>query len=137
MGECGFDEILAEVPQRARKFAKIAENVVECGDKAIDLLLADDQGRQDLHDVGVVGGDLSEDSVFLKKGSDDHLGEETLVHCMDGFPGEFEFESAAQRRADQGGEVRHRVTGWRRRSRSVDPVAGQDVVAGGLRARGR
>ena len=94
MGECGFDEILAEVPQRAREFAEIAENIVERGDKAIDLFLTNDQGRQDLHDVGVVGGDLSEDSVFLKKRSDDHLGEEPLVHGMDGFPSEFEFERA-------------------------------------------
>ena len=75
-------------------FAEIAENVIECGDKAIDLLLAYNQGREDLYDVGVVGGDLSKDSVFLKKRSDDHLGEEPLVHCVDGFPSEFEFQRA-------------------------------------------
>ena len=45
LGECSFDEILAEVPKGAREFAEIAENVVECGDKTIDLFLADDEGR--------------------------------------------------------------------------------------------
>ena len=94
LGECGFDEILAEVPEGAREFAEIAENVVECGDKAVDLLLADDKGRQDLHDVGVVGGNLSENPMFLKKRSDNHLGKEAFVHGVDGFPGEFEFERA-------------------------------------------
>ena len=44
LGECGFDEVLTEVPEGAWEFAEIAENVVECGDKAIDLLLADDEG---------------------------------------------------------------------------------------------
>ena len=45
LGECGFDEVLTEVPEGAWEFAEIAENVVECGDKAIDLFLADDEGR--------------------------------------------------------------------------------------------
>ena len=92
--ECGFDEILAEVPEGAREFAEIAENVIECGDKAIDLFFSDDKGRQNFHDVGVVGGDLSEDPVFLKKRSYDHLWKEALIHGVDGFPGEFQFERA-------------------------------------------
>ena len=47
-----------------------------------------------------MGSDLSEDSVFLKKRGDDHLGEEPLVHCVDGFPGEFEFQGAGLLKLD-------------------------------------
>ena len=62
--------------------------------KTIDLFFADDQGRQDLDDVGIVGGNLSEDSVFLQKGSDDHLREEAFVHGVNGLPSKFEFQGA-------------------------------------------
>ena len=41
-----------------------------------------------------MGSDLSKDPVFLKKRSDDHLGKEALIHGVDGFPGEFQFERA-------------------------------------------
>jgi len=62
--------------------------------KTIDLFFADDQGRQDLDDVGIVGGNLSEDSVFLQKRGHDHLREEAFVHGVNGLPSEFEFQGA-------------------------------------------
>ena len=58
MGEGGFDEILAEVPKGAREFAEIAEDIVESVNKAIDFLLADDEGGENFHDIGIVSGDL-------------------------------------------------------------------------------
>ena len=61
-----FHEVLAEVPNRTGEFAEIAEDVVESGDKAVDLLFADDEGREDLDDIGVVGGHLGEDAVLLE-----------------------------------------------------------------------
>ena len=39
----GFDEVLAEVPERAGEFAEIAEDVVERVHKPVDLFLADNQ----------------------------------------------------------------------------------------------
>ena len=62
--------------------------------KTIDLFFADDQGRQDLDDVGIVGGNLSEDSVFLQKRGHDHLREEAFVHGVNSLPSEFEFQGA-------------------------------------------
>ena len=94
MGEGGFDEILAEVPKGAREFAEIAEDIVESVNKAIDFLLADDEGGENFHDIGVVGGDLGKDAMFLEKRGDDHLREEAFIHGVDCFPGEFEFEGA-------------------------------------------
>ena len=73
--------------------------------KTIDLFFADDQGRQDLDDVGIVGGNLSEDSVFLQKRGHDHLREEAFVHCVDGFPGEFEFQGAGLLKLDSDHEA--------------------------------
>ena len=64
MGQRGFNEVLAEVPERAGEFPEIAEDVVKGVHKAIDLLLADDQRREDLDDIGVVGGDLGKDAVL-------------------------------------------------------------------------
>lgn len=51
MRKGGFDEVLAEVPKGAREFAEIAQYIVECGDKAIDLLFPNDEGRKDLDDI--------------------------------------------------------------------------------------
>jgi len=90
----GFDEVLAEVPKGAREFAEIAQNIVEGGDKTVDLLFPNDEGRKDLDDIGVVSGHLSEDPMFLEERSNDHLREKALVHGMDGFPSEFELKRA-------------------------------------------
>ena len=68
--------------------------------KTIDLFFADDQGRQDLDDVGIVGGNLSEDSVFLQKRGHDHLREEAFVHGVNGLPSEFEFQGAGLLKLD-------------------------------------
>ena len=46
-----FDEVLAEVPKGAGEFAKVAQNIVEGVNKAVDLFLADDEGRKDLDDI--------------------------------------------------------------------------------------
>jgi len=94
LGEGGFDEILAEVPKGAREFAEIVEDIVESVNKAIDLLLADDEGGENFHDIGIVSGDLGEDAMFLEKRGDDHLREEAFIHGVDCFPSEFEFEGA-------------------------------------------
>lgn len=37
---------------------------------------------------------MSEDPMFLQERSNDHLRKEALIHGMDGFPSEFEFERA-------------------------------------------
>lgn len=94
MGEGGFDEILAEVPKGAREFAEIAEDIIESVNKAVDFLLADDEGGENFHDIRVVGGDLGEDAMFLEKRGDDHLRKEAFIHGVNCFPGEFEFEGA-------------------------------------------
>jgi len=58
LGEGGFDEILAKVPKGAREFSEIVEDIVESVNKAIDFLLADDEGGENFHDIGIVSGDL-------------------------------------------------------------------------------
>ena len=44
MGEGGFDEILAKVPEGAREFSEIAKDIIESVNKAIDFFVADDEG---------------------------------------------------------------------------------------------
>ena len=51
MGEGGFDEILAKVPEGAREFSEIAEDIVESVNKAIDFFVADDEGGENFHDI--------------------------------------------------------------------------------------
>ena len=49
---------MPEVPKGARELAKVAEDIVESVNKTIDLFFADDQRRQNLDDVGIVGRQL-------------------------------------------------------------------------------
>ena len=55
---------------------RILEDIVECGDEVVDLLLAADERREQLDDVDIVRRHLGEDPVAMEEGYDHHLGED-------------------------------------------------------------
>src|SRR5579872_818907 len=79
-------ERLAELEDERGVAVRVVQHVVERLDEVGDLRLADDERRQQLDHVHVVGGDLGEDAVAVEERADDQLREEPLAGALHHLP---------------------------------------------------
>lgn len=85
--DCESDEMLCRGPGRAGELVAFRKNFTECVEEVVDVGLRDRQGGQELDDIDVVSGYLSEDMVLIEQRHCDGLREEPPVGAVDERPG--------------------------------------------------
>jgi len=86
------NEVLSDLPHRARELSAIGQDIVERGDEKIHFFFGDDERRENFDHVHRVAGDLRQNPMLAQHLGDDHLGEEDLVDFVEKLPRHLEFE---------------------------------------------
>src|SRR5438093_8472783 len=81
-----LDEVQPEFPDQTVAAVNVPHDVVERGDEPLQLLVAHQQGREELDDVDVVAGHLGEDPMPVEQGRHHELGEQAATGRSEQLP---------------------------------------------------